>query len=255
MTEATPAERKALAEIEPYVLVAASVLITSAYNHNNAAFDLLSRPRIFRAAANGGRVEFEVPEWLPIAESLLGVGVARLHSMVKHLHLHRAESAGKPGTRNHRFQLGPALCSDGETVSLTYSPWFRYAAPPYRFDLEGRAAAYVVAAMGHLCQARGLNVRMEVDSDVSVLWLSDHLRIEVMGDTALTDIAVLLDGDESHLSLSNPQLSVSRHMFPDVYAAARSANESGERFRGASLQIDEHRILLCDDGGVSDVQA
>jgi hypothetical protein len=255
MTEATTAERVALDEIEPYVLMAASTLITCAYNQNYAAFDLLSRPRILRATANAGHVEFEVPEWFPIADSLLGVAQAGLHSMVKHVYLPRAERAGKPGMRVFRFQLGPALCSDGETVSLTYSPWFRFAAPPYRFDLDSHAAAYVVAALGHLCQARGLSVRTEVDDDVSVLWLSKRLRIEVMGDTALTDIAVLFPDDESHLSVRNPQLSVSRRMFPDVYAAALSARGAGEQFRGASLVIDEDRALLCGDGGMDDVQA
>jgi hypothetical protein len=255
MTAPTTAERKAFDEIEPYVLMAASTLITCAYNRNYAAFDLLSRPHIFRATVNAGRVEFEVPEWLPIAESLLGVAETGLHSMVKHLHLQRAEGAGKPGMRIHRFQLDAAWCGNGETVSLTYSPWFRFAAPPYRFDIKNHAAAYVVAALGRLSQARGLTVRTELDTDVSVLWLSDRIRIEVMGDTVLTDITVLLDGDESHLSFTSPQVSVSRQMFPDVYAAARSANGAGEQFRGASLLVDEDRILLCGDEGVGDVQA
>lgn len=251
---ASVAERKLLDEIEPYVLMSASTLITCAYNQNYAAFDLLSRPHVFRATASAGQVAFELPEWLPAEETLLGVGEAGLHSMVKHLNVQRTVGAGKPGTRIHRFQLGPALCMDGESVSLTYSPWFRFAAPPYRFDIGRHAAAYVVAALGHLCQARGHNVRMEVDADLSVLWLSERLRLEVMGDTSLTDITVMLGEEESHLSLPNPQLSLSRQMFPDVYAAARSANEAGEQFRGTSLLIDEDRVVLSGDAGVGDVQ-
>jgi hypothetical protein len=254
MTLPTAAERKLLDQIEPYVLMSASTLITCAYKRNYAAFDLLSRPHVFRTTASAGRVEFELPEWLPIAEALLGVSETGLRSMVKHLHLQRAEDAGKPGMRIHRFQLGPELCGDGETVSLTYSPWFRFAAPPYRFDIESGASAYAVAAMGHLSRARGLSVRTEVDADVSALWLSERIRIEVMGDTSVTDITVLLDGDESHLGLSSPQLSVARQMFPDVYAAARSAKEAGEQFRGASLLIDEDRVLIFGDEGAGDVQ-
>lgn len=98
-------------------------------------------------------------------------------------------------------------------------------------------------------------MRSDVHADVAALWLSDRLRIECMGDTALTDITVLLDEEESHLSLANPQLSVSRQMFPDVYAAARRADESGERFRGTSLLIDEGRIVLYGAEGTGDVQA
>lgn len=252
---AAAVERKLLDEIEPYVLMAASTLITGAYNRNYAAFDLLSRPHVFRTTASAGQVAFELPQWLPAEEALLGVGETGLHSMVKHLNIQRAVSEGKPGMRVHRLQLGPALCKEGEPATLTYSPWFRFAAPPYRFDVARQAAAYVATALGHLCQARGQSVRIEVEPDLSVLWLSERLRIEAMGDEALTDITVMFDADESHLSFATPQLSLSRRMFPDVYAAARSAAEAGEVFRGASMLIDEERLVLSGDQGASDVQA
>ncbi len=252
---ASAAERELLDQIEPYVLMSASTLISCAYNQNYAAFDLLSRPHVFRATASAGQVAFELPEWLPIEEALLGVAETGLHSIVKHLALQRTAGAGKPGTRIQHFQLGPALCSDGDVVTLTYSPWFRFAAPPYRFELQSHAAGYVVAALGHLSRARGLSVRLEVGTDTSVLWLSERLRIEVMGTTELTDISVLLDDDEAHLCFTNPQLSVSRQMFPDVYAAVRTASEAGEQFRGASVLVKDDQVLLCGDGRTGDVQA
>jgi hypothetical protein len=252
----TSAERTVLAAIEPYVLMAVSTLISCAYNSNYAAFDLMSRPHVFRATTSEGQVEFEVPEWFPIHEALLAVGKDGLHSIVKHLGLPRTEGTGKSGMRLHRFQLDAALCSNGESVSLTYSPWLRFAAPPYRFDVERDAAHYVVAALGRLCQARGLRVRADAATGLSALWLSDRLRVEIMGAAALTDLSILLDGDETHLSFHNPQLSVSRHMFPDVYAAARSASEAGEPFRGLSVMIEEDRALLFGDGRTADdVQA
>jgi len=252
---ASATERKLLDEIEPYALMAASTLITCAYNRNYAAFDLLSRPHVFRSTVSAGQLAFELPEWLAAEETLLAVGETGLHSMVKHLNVPRAVSAGKPGMRIHRLQLGSALCKEGESATLTYSPWFRFAAPPYRFDVEHQAATYVVTALGHLCQSRSQSVRMEVEPDLSVLWLSERLRIEAMGDTTLTDITVVFDDEESHLSLPNPQLSLSRRMFPDVYAAARGAAEAGEEFRGALLLIDEERMVLSGDGGAGDVQA
>jgi hypothetical protein len=247
---------KTLAAVEPYVLLAASALITCAYNKNYAAFDLLSRPHVFRATTSAGHVEFEVPEWFPIQEALLGVGKEGLHSVVKHLGLPRSEGAGRGGTRLHRFQLDAVLRADGESVSLTYSPWFRFAAPPHRFELERDAAGYVVSALGHLCQAQGLRVRVEVGTGLSVLFLSDRLRVEVMGAAALTDMSVLLDDHETHLGFQNAQLSVSRHMFPDVYAAVRRASEAGEQFRGLSLMVEEDRVLIFgDERTADDVQA
>ncbi|NJN00268.1 MAG: hypothetical protein HC793_00880 [Aquincola sp.] len=192
---------------------------------------------------------------MPIEEALLGSAEGGLHSVVKHLALPRAVRAGRPGTRVLRFEMGLQLCREGESVSLTYSPWLRFAAPPYHFDIAQRPAAYVVAALQHLARVQGLNVRSEATAEASVLWLSQRLRIEVIGDTALTEIAILLDGDETSLSFAGSQLSVARRMFPDVCAALRSADEAGERFRGASLLIEEDQILLYGSTGVDDVQA
>jgi len=249
------AERKLLDVIEPFVLLSASTLITCAYRQNYSAFDLMSRPHVFHARANAGRVDFELPEWIPVEEALLGVADAGLHSMVKHLALQRAAGAGKPGMRIHRIQLGPELCREGDLISLTYSPWFRFAAPPYRFEVGSHAAAYVASALGRLARARGFSARCDVKTDRAALWLSESLRIEVLGADMLTDVAISLDGDEASLSFVNPQLSVARAMFPDVYTALRSASEAGEQFRGVSLLIEEDQVLLYGSGGAADVQA
>lgn len=252
---ATTSERKLLDEIEPYVLSSASTLITCCYQNNFLAIELLSRPQVSHGTAHSGVVAFEVPEWFPVEEALLSADNGQLHSMVKHLALKRVVGTGQPGMRVHRIKLGPDLCADGETVALTYSPWFRFAAPPYRFDVENRVAAYVVAALGHLARVKGQRVRLELNPDRSVLWISERLRIEAMGAARLTEIAVLLDDDETSLSLASLQLSVARRMFPDVYAAVRSAGKAGERFRDASLLIEEDQVLLYGDRKAGDVQA
>lgn len=252
---ATAVERKVLDEIEPYVLLVASTLITCAFRQNYAAFDLLSRPHVCRAVVSGGRVEFELPDWFPVEEALLSAVNGGLHSIVKHLALKRMGRAGRPTMRIHQFEVSPELCREGELLSLTYSPWFRFAAPPYRFELENQVAAYVAAALGHLGRARGLSVRSQSTSDLSVLWLSERLRIEVLGAGELTEIAILLDADETSLTIANRQLSVSRRMFHDVYTALRSAGETGEQFGGASLLIEEDQVLLYGDGRTGDVQA
>jgi hypothetical protein len=251
---ATDAERARLDVIEPYVLLSASMLISSAFQHNQATLSLLSRPQVASAAVNDGRVEFELPEWFPVEEALLSTAEGGLWSVVKHLGLPRSVRSGKPSTRIHRLELGPESCREGESVSLTYSPWFRFAAPPYRFDV-GNLAAYVTAAFGHLARLRGLGAQVETSAGVSVLWLSERLRVEVIGATELTEIAILLDGDETSVSFANPQLSVARRMFPDIYAALRSASEAGERFVRASLLIEEDQVLLYGDEGAGNVSS
>jgi hypothetical protein len=247
-------ERKLLAQIEPYVLLSATALITCAYQHSSAVFDLLSRPQVLRATAHGGRVEFEVPDWFPIEESLLSVADSGIHSMVKHLALKRTVESGTPARRIHRFELGLAQCNDGDSVSLTYCSWFRFAAPPYRFEVGTHVAAYVAAALRQRVRVSGLNAQLDVKSDLAVLWLSDRLRIELLGAAMLTDVSILLDGDDTHLSFVSPQLTVARRMFPDVYSAMRRASEAGERFRGAALLIEDDRALLHGDRGASNVQ-
>jgi hypothetical protein len=250
----TPVERDLLDEIEPYVLLAASSLITCAYQQNFASLSMLSRPTVFSSAVREGRVDLELPEWLPIEEALLSAAEGGIHSVVKHLALPRAVRAAKPGTRILRIEIGPDLCRDGESVSLVYSPWFRFAAPPYRFEIAQRPGAYVIAAFGHLARVRGLSVRVEHRADASVLWLSERLRIEVIGAEALTEMAILLDGDETSLSLAGTQLSVARRMFPDVYAALRSAGEAGEQFNGASLLFEDDQVVLYGGTEVDHVQ-
>lgn len=253
--EPTVDERRLLDAIEPYVLLSASTLITATFQQNHSSFALLSRPNVFRATVRGGRVEFEVPEWLPVEEALLSAANCGLHSIVKHLPLRRVARPGAPGMRLHMFEIAAELCRDGQSVSLSYFAWFRFAAPPYHFEAENQVAAYVGAALGHLGRAQGLRVRSELAPALSMLWLSDRLRIEVVGAAELTEMAILLDDDETSLSFAAPQLSVARRMFPDVYAAVRSAAEAGEHFRGAALLVEEDQVLLYDNGDASHVSA
>jgi hypothetical protein len=252
---ATAAERKLLDVLEPYVLMSASTLITSAFQGKHTTFALLSRPQIARATVSEGRVDFELPEWFPIDEALLSAADCGIRSIVKHLPWQRMTGPGNPPMRRHRFKVGRDLCRDGETVLLAYSPWLRFAAPPYDFELEHRMAAYVGAALAHLGRSAGLGARLESTPELSVVWLSERLRVEVVGADELTDITVLFDGDESAVSFVNPQLSVARRMFPDVYAALRSARDAGEQFRGASLLVEEDQAWLHSDEGADDVQA
>lgn len=251
----TPDERKLLDEIEPYVLMSASLLISCAYRGNYAEFDLLARPQVYRTTASGGFVNFEVPEQFPVEHALLSTANGKVHSVVKHLHLPRKVRAGSSGMQVHRFGLGQDLCSDGENAGLTYSPWFRFAAPPYRFEIQGQASAYVGAALAHLARVKGLSVQADLKPDLSVLRLSDQLRVELIGAAELTEVAVLLGTDETSISFANPQLSVARRMFPDMDAAVRSAAQAGERFRGASLIVEADQVLIYADSGASDVQA
>ncbi|NJK42492.1 MAG: hypothetical protein HC937_01805 [Aquincola sp.] len=88
----TATDRELLDAIEPYVFLAASTLVTSAYQRSHAAFALLSRPKVYSATAIQGHVDFEVPDWLPIEEALLGSAEGGLHSVVKHLALPRASA-------------------------------------------------------------------------------------------------------------------------------------------------------------------
>lgn len=255
VTVATPEERRVLDAMQPYVLLAVSTLLSSSYEKNFSPFVLLQRPHVYRGLVAGGRIVFELPDWLPVEECLLSGGHGELLSFVKHLALRRRADIHAPGKTAHSLELPEGLFSDGDTLSLTYFAWFRYAAPPFDFAAEGCVAHYVGAALLHLCRGHGVTATLDLLDSVSILRLSDALAIEVVGDDALSEMSVLLGTFESSISFDALHLTVSCEMFPDLHFAAREALAAGEAFRGAILSADDHHFLLSADPGVDNVQA
>lgn len=247
-------ERKLLDAIQPYVLLAASTLISCSYNANFAAFGLVQQPHSYRARAKAGRVSFEVPEWLPFEECLFTGPGGALNAVVKHLALRRRAEPGAGGVRNCIVELPPGLAGDGSEFTLTYFAWFRFAAPPFDFHAEGRAAHYVGEALQHLAQSRGLVAGLDLQEDAAVVQLTDRLRIEVVGNQVLTELSVLASAEETTIGLGSLTLDVSGTMFPDVHHALRDALAAGEVFRGLALNVDADRALL-HARGAADVQA
>lgn len=255
LTQPTAAERACLDAIQPYVLLAVSTLITSSYKQSFTPLALLQRPFTYHGEASGGRVGFELPDWLPVEECLLSAPGGELHSFVKHLALNRRADAGAPGMQIHTFELPPGSNQDGNRYALTYFAWYRFAAPPYDFHAEGRVAHYVGAALRHACLSRGTEATLDLAEGLAILRLSDRLFIEVAGDDALSAISILLDDLETTLSFSRLHLTVCGSMFPDLHAAARGALAAGESFQGAVLRADGQQFQLHAATGGQHVQA
>lgn len=236
-------EQRCLAAIEPYVMLATSALITSAWQRDFSVFELLARPHTIASRVVNGVAAFELPRSISLDECFMESAQGGVHSFVKHL---RFKRAAEPSSQGMRHLLAPlnGVCAEGEPVSLVYTPWFRYAAPPYDFDLSSGISEYVGRAFAHIARQHGIGAEVSSAADAHRVRIGDRLSVEVVGSDTVEELAIVMAGAETSLGLRNRQLSLSREMFPGLYEAARAGRDAGESFERLGLVLEDDQFLL-----------
>lgn len=145
------------------------------------------------------------------------------------------------------------LPARAKSVSLTYSPWFRFLVEPANFQIVDRVAAYVAESFRFLAVRSGFQGTLHFVEDGCDLDLTDDdgrscLRVELRGMQELKSVRLIADAAESVFDLAALSIVLDGRMFPDAFAAAQQVVATGDTLTNAALSIDGDRMTLTSGG-------
>lgn len=240
--------------IEPWVVLASSVLITCCCTRNFTAIDLLKAPMRFRGEASDGQVQIAVPKGFPLADAILVSSGMEFLSKVKDLTLPMStqnlnEQADVVAIK---FQGVKALESLSH-LDLTYYPLYRFHSEQYFFHADQKVAAYVGDCIRFIMLRNGFQPDMQQQQDRCVVASGTGVQVTVVGMQSLERIEISDSEHTTVLDLNERSISVDSLMYPSVYAAGVEMLETEGELSNMSTHLTDKIFSLKDSAGTTGV--
>jgi hypothetical protein len=238
--------------IERWGFITLGVFTTCCYTKDFAALDLLRFPQTFTGNLSGNIVAFDLPEWFPQEHAIFRAADGTLFSKLKDLPLPRQIKPGSNKNKLLMMQLPPSVTSPAK-ITLTYSPWFRFAHTGSTFTINDsisdflcRIVEYAARRSGMTCdsiiesgETRSIAARSETDSFQFMATGTDNLR------------SLRLEANRSQLSLNieTRTMSISPTLTPALFAAVRTMREAGSSLQNCSIVNEPSGEFTLQFGG------
>ncbi len=238
--------------IERWGFITLGVFTTCCYTKDFAALDLLRFPQTFTGNLAGNIVSFDLPEWFPQEHAIFRLADGTLFSKLKDLPLPRQIKPGSNKNKLLMMQLPPSATSAAK-ITLTYSPWFRFAHTGSMFTINDsisdflcRIVEYAARRCGMACESiiesgdtRSIAARTDIESFHFIATGTDNLR------------SFKLEARTSQLSLNieTRTMSISPTLTPALFAAVRTMRETGASLQNCSIVHDPYGGFTLRFGG------
>lgn len=240
--------------IEPWVVLAAGVLITSCCRQNFSVLQLLKAPVRYAGTISGGIGVADLPSWFPVQEAVLEIAGGALYAKLRELPLKaRTQATGPQAVRLEiEFARAP-LPAGASAFSLTYSPWFRFLSEPLNFDAMNRVAAYVADCFRFLLARNGIPAVLEGDGDERHVRAAGGIDIALAGMQSLRRVALSIGPVHTVVDIESRRIEIDRRMFPAAYEAGRALSETSDRLINLDTAIDDTHFRLAAAASVTHV--
>ncbi|HEX6120968.1 MAG TPA: hypothetical protein VFZ03_16090 [Dongiaceae bacterium] len=256
MTYSERATDRLCKSLEPWVVLAAGVLITSCCRSNFSVIQLLKAPVQYGGAISGGIGVADMPSWFPVQEAVLEIAGGTLYAKLRELPLKARTQATGPQTMRLEIEFVRVPLPAGASMfSLTYSPWFRFLSEPLNFDIVGRVAPYIADCFRFLLARNGISAAVDGDGDERHVRAADEIEIAVAGMQSLRSVALSMGSMRTLVDLESRRIEIDRRMFPAAYDAGRALSETSDRLINIDTTIDDTLFSLAVAGSAAHVQA
>lgn len=229
---------------EPWVILAASSLITACYRQSFATLDLLRGPVRCSGQVQGQVATIDVPAWFPAQEAVFDLGGGALYAKLKDLPLpSRTQKVGE-GTRIE-FDVRSIAVPPQATVTLTYFPWYRFLAEPVHFDAMERAAEYVAACFQFLFRRNEVGAAIAQDAELWRVTSDAGIVIDVHGLRSIQKIVIAKDTQLTTFDLKQRRMTIDRRMFPSACTAGDEMLKTADRPRHMTIEADATHLILA----------
>tara|TARA_B100000575_G_scaffold286563_1_gene283521 strand:+ start:937 stop:1698 length:762 start_codon:yes stop_codon:yes gene_type:complete len=195
--------------------------ITSCFSKNFTPFELLRRPIRFKLRREQNFLVAEIPKGIPWTDSILKIDKV-IATRVRDIPVQKGlKEVDKKNDlflidisfflRNIKEASPDVLLQTGE---LTYSPWYRFVNEPYIFNLDKTSTNYVAQAIAYILKSQELEVSIDNNpsNNCSTVVVSDPDsvvdKIEIEGESEISEIRIISNEGISFLSLKNKNLSL-----------------------------------------------
>jgi hypothetical protein len=242
------------AQIEPWVVLAASTLITACYTRNFSTIQLLKVPIRAAGTIKDSIGTIDLPHWFPAGEGVLEVAGGAIYAKLKELPLPMgSQKIGENGIRLQFDAKRVPLPAGALSFTLTYFPWFRFLSEPIGFDAVDRVAAHIAGCFRFMFAQHGISAAIEGDGDRRVVRSDAGLAVEIAGMSALKSLA-LTDGDKrTAFDLVAHEIAIDRRMFPAAYEAGAQMLKSADRLVNVDARTTDTHLHLGLVKGVANV--
>lgn len=232
--------------LEPWVVLAAGMLITAGFTRNFSVLQLLREPIQHRGTIVDGVAVLDLPSWFPVPESVLDVAGGAIYARIKDLSL--PTDTRKTRDQAVRLQIDlrrVPLPAGAHACSLTYFPWFRFLSEPVGFDAVDRVADYVAGCFRFMLVRAGLPAIVEGEGDRRSVRCGTGLAVDVSGMRTLQSV-VLSDG-EARTSFDFPHraIEIDRRMFPAAHEAGVQMLRTDDRLTNVAATMTDTRLRFA----------
>jgi hypothetical protein len=243
-----------LKQIEPWIVLAVGVLITSCCTRNFAVIELLKAPIRHAGPLNGSVGAVDLPSWFPLQDAVLEAAGGVIQGKLGELPISAHKQEAGPQTVRLQIDLGQvSLPAISTGLSLTYFPWFRFLSEPLNFDAIGRVAEYVAGSFRFLLERNGTVASVEGDGDSRRVRTAAGLEIEVTGMAALRSVTLASGPMRTSIDLNTRRIEIDHRMFPAAYEAGAELLKTPDRLINVDATIDESHLYLAAAGGGANV--
>jgi hypothetical protein len=231
--------------IEPWVVLANSVLITCCCTRNFTPIDLLKAPMRFRGENSDGSVKIAVPKGFPTKDAILVSSGREFLSKIKDLNLPMSTQSLNEQTDVIliKFQGIKALESLSH-LDLTYYPLYRFHSEHLFFHADNQVAAYVGDCIRFIMLRSGYQPNMENDNNQSIITSGAGVKITVVGMKSLEKIEISDSGNTSIFDIKEKSISVDSNMYPSVYTAGAEMMKTQGKLANVSARLTDTTFSL-----------
>ncbi|MEQ8733909.1 MAG: hypothetical protein RIC29_03230 [Rhodospirillaceae bacterium] len=233
--------------IEPWIVLANSVLITCSCTRNFTPIELLKAPMRFRGENSDGVVKIAVPKGFPTMDAILVSSGREFLSKIKDLNLPMSTQSLNEQTDIFAIKLtGVKALESLSYLDLTYYPLYRFHSEHLFFYADNQVAAYVGDCIRFIMLRSGYQPIIQNDGDQSVITVGSGMKITVFGMRSLERIQISDSGRTTVFDIKEKSIDVDSLMYPSVYTAGAEMLKTEGKLENMSFSLSDTTFSLKD---------
>jgi hypothetical protein len=238
--------------IERWGFITLGVFTTCCYTKDFAALDLLRFPQTFTGNLSGNIVSFDLPEWFPQEHAICRAADGTLFSKLKDLPLPRQIKPGSNKNKLLMMQLPPSVTAAAK-VTLTYSPWFRFAHTGSIFTINDSISDFLCRIVEYAARRSGMTCESIVESgdtcSIAARKGMNSFQFMATGTDNLRSLKLETRTSQLSLNIETRTMSISPTLTPGIFAAVRTMREAGSSLQNCSIVHDPSGGFTLQFGG------
>jgi len=234
--------------LDRWVFMTLGVFTTCCYTRDFAALDLIRFPQTHPGNVTGNIATFELPNWFPHEHAILATSDGSLFSKLRDLPLPRQTKTAQNNAKLLGIQL-PGPLKSPISVTLTYTPLFRFAHTGSPFSIEGSISRFVCRIFEYAARRSGIpTTPIQGSGDEQTMELgedTDRIAIQARGVTDLRSLSISTNRGVIALDLEARYLQLGTALTPAIANALGKMIASGNTLKNCVVGTpDPHTIEL-----------